>query len=166
MLLTIKNLLALITPNENRQEFPRLQNEGSEVALTENAKFRIGPFLTTLAFNPTFVSGMLVWFVAQSSKVLWNFFRQRRWDLRLMFASEGIIPSTHLALCTALPTSVAISHGVSHSLFPVSLGFCLIVMYDAVRLTRHAAEVCIYYFVVDVSLHRNRENLYTDAAVF
>ncbi|CAK8544739.1 unnamed protein product [Lathyrus sativus] len=139
MLPTIKNLLALIirkrpVPNEKRQEFLPLQNE-------ENAEFRISPFLATLAFNPYFAA-MLGWFVAQVTKVFLNFFNERRWDLRHMFASDGIIPATQSALCVALPTSVAFSRGVSHSLFPVSLGFSLIVMYDTLRLrTRYAAAV-------------------------
>ena len=50
-------------------------------------------------------------------------------DLRLLFASGGM-PSSHSALCTALTTSVAICHGVADSLFPVCLGFSLIVMFD------------------------------------
>ncbi|RZC93423.1 hypothetical protein C5167_026037 [Papaver somniferum] len=41
-------------------------------------------------------------------------------------------PLWHSALCTALTTSVALCHGVADSLFPVCLGFSLIVMYDAI----------------------------------
>ncbi|KAJ6334663.1 hypothetical protein OIU76_007916 [Salix suchowensis] len=54
-----------------------------------------------------------------------------------MFASGGM-PSSHSALCTALTTSVAFCHGVADSLFPVCLGFSLIVMYDAIGVRRHA----------------------------
>lgn len=60
--------------------------------------------------------------------------------------SSGGMPSSHSALCTALTTSVAICHGVADSLFPVCLGFSLIVMYDAIGVRRHAgmqAEVRI-----------------------
>jgi len=118
-----------------------LQNGGLGVALlssvTANAKLRISPFVTTLAANPTFVSGLLAWLIAQSFKVLLNFFFVRKWDFRLLFASGGM-PSSHSALCTALTTSVAICHGVADSLFPVCLGFSLIVMYDAIGVRRHA----------------------------
>ncbi|OMP08610.1 Calcium-binding EF-hand [Corchorus olitorius] len=48
------------------------------------------------------------------------------------------MPSSHSALCTALTTSVAICHGIADSLFPVCLGFSLIVMYDAIGVRRHA----------------------------
>ncbi|KAG4917050.1 hypothetical protein JHK87_054607 [Glycine soja] len=119
---------------------PRRNHGGLGVALlsvTANAKLRISSFVATLAANPTFVSGLLAWLIAQSMKVFLNFFMERKWDLRLLFASGGM-PSSHSALCTALSTSVAICHGVADSLFPVCLGFSLIVMYDAIGVRRHA----------------------------
>ncbi|KAK2365416.1 Acid phosphatase/vanadium-dependent haloperoxidase-related protein [Trifolium repens] len=126
--------------NENQESCCYLQNGGLGVALlsvTANAKVKISPFVATLASNPTFVSGLFAWFVAQSIKVFLNFFVERKWDLRLMCASGGM-PSSHSALCTALTTSVALCHGVADSLFPVCLGFSLIVMYDAIGVRRHA----------------------------
>ncbi|KDP28486.1 hypothetical protein JCGZ_14257 [Jatropha curcas] len=117
-----------------------LQNGAFGVALlsiTSNAKVRISPFVATLAANPTFISGFFAWFIAQAIKVILNFFVERKWDLRLLFASGGM-PSSHSALCTAMTTSVALCHGVADSLFPVCLGFSLIVMYDAIGVRRHA----------------------------
>lgn len=116
------------------------QNGALSVALlsvTTTAKVRFSPFLATLAANPTFVSGFFAWVVAQSVKVVLTFFVERKWDLRIMFSSGGM-PSSHTALCTALTTSVALCHGVADSLFPVCLGFSLIVMYDATGVRRHA----------------------------
>ncbi|KAE8650230.1 hypothetical protein Csa_009808 [Cucumis sativus] len=107
------------------------------LSITATAKHRISPFVATLATNPTFVSGLFAWFFAQSTKVLLNFFVERKWDLKIMFACGGM-PSSHSALCTALTTSVALCHGVADSLFPVCLGFSLIVMYDAIGVRRHA----------------------------
>uniref|UniRef100_A0A2P2JCC7 Uncharacterized protein MANES_01G246400 n=1 Tax=Rhizophora mucronata TaxID=61149 RepID=A0A2P2JCC7_RHIMU len=117
-----------------------LQNGSFGLALlsvTSNAKVRISPFLSTLAANPTFISGFFAWFIAQSIKMVLNFLVERKWDLRILFASGGM-PSSHSALCTALTTSVALCHGVADSLFPVCLGFSLIVMYDAIGVRRHA----------------------------
>lgn len=128
------------------------QNGALGVALlsvTTTAKVRFSPFLATLAANPTFVSGLFAWFVAQSVKVILNFFIEKKLDLRIMFASGGM-PSSHTALCTALTTSVALCHGVADALFPVSLGFSLIVMYDATGVRRHAgmqAEVMGSFFL-------------------
>lgn len=117
-----------------------LRSSGLGIALlsvTSNAKLKISPFVAQLAANPTFVSGLFAWLVAQSIKVVLNFFFERKWDLRILFASGGM-PSSHSALCTALTTSVALCHGVADSLFPVCLGFSLIVMYDAIGVRRHA----------------------------
>ncbi|RZS10115.1 hypothetical protein BHM03_00041301 [Ensete ventricosum] len=108
------------------------------------SKARVSPFLWTLAGNPTFVSGLVAWSLAQTMKMFLNFFVERRWDLGMLFTSGGM-PSSHSALCTALTASVALNHGVSDSLFPVCLGFSLIVMYDAIGVRRHAgmqAEPC------------------------
>lgn len=107
------------------------------LSITSHAKVKISPFVATLAANPTFISGLFAWFIAQSMKVFLNFFVERKWDLRMLFASGGM-PSSHSALCTALTTSVAFCHGVADSLFPVCLGFSLIVMYDAIGVRRHA----------------------------
>lgn len=117
-----------------------MQSSGLGVALlsvTATARVKISPFVAQLAANPTFVSWLVAWLVAQSVKVVLNFFVERKWDLRILFASGGM-PSSHSALCTALSTSVALCHGVADSLFPVCLGFTLIVMYDAIGVRRHA----------------------------
>ncbi|KAJ6851895.1 uncharacterized protein M6B38_257830 [Iris pallida] len=104
---------------------------------TAAAAARVSPILQTLAANPTFVSGMAAWALAQSMKVFLNFFVERRWDLGMLFTSGGM-PSSHTALCTGLTASVALRHGVADSLFAVCLGFSLIVMYDAIGVRRHA----------------------------
>ncbi|CAH8335974.1 unnamed protein product [Eruca vesicaria subsp. sativa] len=116
------------------------QNGGFGIALlsiTASAKVKISPFVATLSANPTFVSAVFAWLFAQTSKMVINFFIERKWDLSLLFASGGM-PSSHSALCMALTTSVALVHGVADSLFPVCLGFSLIVMYDAIGVRRHA----------------------------
>ncbi|XP_047336502.1 uncharacterized membrane protein YuiD [Impatiens glandulifera] len=137
-----------VKPNKKCVSFLRptnyLQNGGLGMALlsaatttTATARVRMSPLVATLAVNPTFVSWILAWFIAQSIKVILTLLLERKWDIRVMFSSGGM-PSSHSALCTALTTSVAICHGVADSLFPVCLGFSLIVMYDAIGVRRHA----------------------------
>ncbi|KAM7511892.1 hypothetical protein LguiB_010767 [Lonicera macranthoides] len=128
------------------------QNGGIGMALlsvTSTAKVRISPFVATMAANPTFVSGFFAWVIAQSMKVFLHFYFERKWDFRIICASGGM-PSSHSALCTALTTSVAICHGVADSLFPVCLGFSLIVMYDAIGVRRHAGmQAQVLNFIVE-----------------
>lgn len=122
------------------------------MSVTATAKVKISPFMATLAANPTFVSAMCAWAAAQSMKVFLNFCVERKWDFKIMFSCGGM-PSSHSALCTALTTSVAICHGVADSLFPVCLGFSLIVMYDAIGVRRHAGmQAQVTVSVLSVSL--------------
>lgn len=100
-------------------------------------KARESPYILALAANPTFVSGMLAFAVAQAAKVVLTSVVERRWSPRMLCSSGGM-PSSHSALCTALTASVALCHGVRDALFPVCLGFSLIVMYDATGVRRHA----------------------------
>ncbi|KAJ0971755.1 hypothetical protein J5N97_019714 [Dioscorea zingiberensis] len=109
----------------------------STTAAAAVSKSKVSPFLWTLAGNPTFVSGLVAWALAQSMKVFLNFFVEKRWDFGMLFNSGGM-PSSHSALCMGLTSSVALCHGVADSLFPVCLGFSLIVMYDAIGVRRHA----------------------------
>ncbi|ONK69152.1 uncharacterized protein A4U43_C05F19890 [Asparagus officinalis] len=109
----------------------------STSAAVSVSRAKVSPFLGTLAGNPTFVSGLVAWVLAQSMKVFLNFFVEKTWDFGMLVSSGGM-PSSHSALCTALTASVALCHGVGDSLFPVCLGFSLIVMYDAIGVRRHA----------------------------
>ncbi|XP_073126302.1 uncharacterized protein [Henckelia pumila] len=135
-----KSKYASVFKDSSAQETECLQSGAFGMALmsvTATAKVKISPFVATLAANPAFVSGLCALAAAQSMKVFLNFCVDRKWDFKIMFASGGM-PSSHSALCTALTTSVAICHGVADSLFPVCLGFSLIVMYDAIGVRRHA----------------------------
>uniref|UniRef100_A0A452ZNF9 Uncharacterized protein n=1 Tax=Aegilops tauschii subsp. strangulata TaxID=200361 RepID=A0A452ZNF9_AEGTS len=113
---------------------PRRRSPTTAAAVT---KARESPYLLALAANPTFVSGMVAFAVAQAAKALLTSVVERRWSLRTLCSSGGM-PSSHSALCTALTASVALCHGVGDALFPVCLGFSLIVMYDATGVRRHA----------------------------
>eukprot|EP00249_Psilotum_nudum_P007722 c20776_g1_i2 orf=489-1535(-) len=107
------------------------------LSTTTIAKDRINPAISTLVANPYFMAGLVAWAMAQLMKVFTSFFVERRWNFNMLLASGGM-PSSHSALCVALTTSVAICHGMSDGLFPVCLGFSLIVMYDAIGVRRHA----------------------------
>jgi hypothetical protein len=52
----------------------------------------------------------------------------------------GGMPSSHSSLCMGITTAVAVQQGLSSALFPVCLGFSLIVMYDAAGVRRHAGK--------------------------
>eukprot|EP00270_Netrium_digitus_P019316 TRINITY_DN7593_c0_g1_i4.p1 TRINITY_DN7593_c0_g1~~TRINITY_DN7593_c0_g1_i4.p1 ORF type:complete len:432 (+),score=66.15 TRINITY_DN7593_c0_g1_i4:52-1296(+) len=97
----------------------------------------IPPVWSGLRSNPTFMSALVAWAFAQTLKVLTKYAVEKQWDWKALFGSGGM-PSSHSALCMALTTSVAILHGIAGPLFPVCLGFSLIVMYDATGVRYHA----------------------------
>ncbi|XP_026662090.2 uncharacterized protein LOC103711182 isoform X2 [Phoenix dactylifera] len=98
------------------------------------SKALVSPFFVDAGREPDVRVGGL-W--RGTIKMFLNFSVERRWDYGMLFSSGGM-PSSHSALCMALTASVGLCHGAADSLFPVCLGFSLIVMYDAIGVRRHA----------------------------
>ena len=81
----------------------------------------------------------LGWFAAQSLKIPTTYVKTGQWRLKAFFTSGGM-PSSHSALCMAITSSIAALHGLGSSLFPICLGFSLIVMYDGQGVRRQAGR--------------------------
>ena len=92
-----------------------------------------------LTGNHAFMCAFLSWLVAQVAKIFTAYYREGRWDYRVMFDSGGM-PSSHTALVVGLTTSISHQHGLGSVHFPMSLAFTLIVMYDAAGVRRHAEK--------------------------
>lgn len=99
----------------------------------------IGTALTDLSGNHVFMSAFWAWLTAQVMKYFTAFYREGRWDWRVMFDSGGM-PSSHTSLVVGLTTGIAYQYGLGSTLFPLSLAFSLIVMYDAAGVRRHAGK--------------------------
>ena len=99
----------------------------------------ISPALGELSGNPVFMSAFWAWLTAQLMKYVTTFYREGKWDWRVMFDSGGM-PSSHSSLVVGLTTAVAYGYGLSSTLFPLALAFSLIVMYDAAGVRRHAGK--------------------------
>lgn len=101
------------------------------------AQIQLKDIMVNLRGNSTFMSALIAWTIAQGLKVFTTYAVERRFDMKMVMASGGM-PSSHSALVIALTVSVALLHGCSGPLFPVCLGFSLIVMYDATGVRYHA----------------------------
>lgn len=99
----------------------------------------LGPALGELSGNPVFMSAFWAWLTAQLMKYVTTFYREGKWDWRVMFDSGGM-PSSHSSLVVGLTTAIAYGYGLSSPLFPLALAFSLIVMYDAAGVRRHAGK--------------------------
>ena len=95
--------------------------------------------LTDLGGNHIFMSAFWSWLIAQVAKLFTAWYREGKWDYKVMFDSGGM-PSSHTALVVGLTTSIAYQFGLGSAYFPISLAFTLIVMYDAAGVRRHAGK--------------------------
>ena len=78
-------------------------------------------------------------FFAQAIKFILFTIKTRRVNFKI-FSTTGGMPSSHSAGVMGLSTMVGIIQGFDSALFAVSLGFSLIIMYDAAGLRRAAGK--------------------------
>jgi len=79
---------------------------------------------------------LIVWALAQSSKVIIGIFKEKKFNFR-WFIGTGGMPSSHAAGVTALATAVGLEHGFDSALFAVAASFAMVTMFDA-QGVRHA----------------------------
>jgi uncharacterized protein len=87
--------------------------------------------------NPTLISVLLSWFVAQAIKMIFFYVHRKQFNLSYLFSTGGM-PSSHSSMAGSLVTSVALSSGVHTPLFGVTVAFALVVMFDAQSVRRAA----------------------------
>ncbi len=96
-------------------------------------------FFAALGKNKIFLITILAWLVAQSIKVAFGVFREKRFDFK-WFVGTGGMPSSHAASVTALATSVGLTFGFNSSLFAVTFIFAFIIMLDAQGVRRSSGR--------------------------
>ena len=95
--------------------------------------------------------GISAVFFAQVLKVIFHLIVKHNIDLRL-FTTTGGMPSSHAAGVVSLSTSVGLIQGFSSTEFAISIGFALIVMYDAAGVRRAAGKqaACLNRIIMDI----------------
>jgi uncharacterized protein len=89
--------------------------------------------------NLTFVSAFLAWFLAQTLKLVAHYAQTRRIDFDVLVSTGGM-PSSHSSMVSALATGVGLSTGFGSPVFALSLGFALVVMFDAQSFRQAAGQ--------------------------
>lgn len=99
-------------------------------------------------------TGLLAAFVAQVIKFLLHLVVKRKVDFK-MFTTTGGMPSSHSAGVVGLATSVGIIKGFSSVDFAITMGYALVVMYDAAGLRRASGKmaVCLNKIMDDFYKH-------------
>lgn len=96
-------------------------------------------FLNELFNNKILWVSIIAWFAAQLIKILIEFIKNRKIDLRLMIGSGGM-PSSHTAFVVAMTMGVGIQRGFDSPLFAIAAVISMIVMYDAAGVRRAAGK--------------------------
>ena len=100
------------------------------------------------------ISGVTSAFFAQVIKFVLFTIRNQKINFKI-FTTTGGMPSSHSAGVMALSTAVGILEGFDSILFAVSLGFSMIIMYDAAGLRRAAGKTaaCLNRMMEDFYYH-------------
>jgi uncharacterized protein len=78
-------------------------------------------------------------FLVQLFKVLWEWTRTGKFDLRI-FSRSGGMPSSHTALVCSLATVMAIQYGLDSPYFAIAAVLAFIVMYDATGVRQQSGK--------------------------
>ncbi len=80
--------------------------------------------------NKVLIVTLLVWFIAQTIKVIIGIFNEKRFDFK-WFIGTGGMPSSHAAGVTALATTCGIHLGFDSVSFALAAIFAMVTMFDA-----------------------------------
>lgn len=96
-------------------------------------------FWPAIAHNRIFIITLLVWVLAQAAKVVFGFFKEKRFNFR-WFIGTGGMPSSHAAGASAMATCVGLSEGFDSAIFALAAVFAMITMFDAQGVRRATGQ--------------------------
>ena len=97
------------------------------------------PFWPEFLRNKIFLMTVIVWALAQSTKVIIGFFKEKKFNFR-WFIGTGGMPSSHAAGVAALATAVGIEHGFDSTFFAIAAVFAVVTMFDAQGVRRSTGQ--------------------------
>ena len=81
----------------------------------------------------------LLWLGIQLFKVLWDYKRDKKFNIK-RFLGAGGMPSSHSAVVCSLATLIGKEYGLDSAIFGLSVILALVVMYDACGVRRAAGN--------------------------
>ena len=82
---------------------------------------------------------LIIWFLVQSFKVIYEVVKYKKVNIRRIWGSGGM-PSSHSALVCSLSTVIALEEGIGSNNFAISIVLAAVVMYDAAGVRRAAGK--------------------------
>ncbi|CAL1413487.1 unnamed protein product [Linum trigynum] len=96
-------------------------------------------YSSTIFTNYPLIASIVAFTIAQSTKFITFWYREKRWDLKLLIGSGGM-PSSHSATVSTLAMAIGFQEGFGGSLFAAALILACIVMYDATGVRLQAGR--------------------------
>lgn len=93
------------------------------------------PFWPGIAHNRIFLITLTVWILAQATKVIGGYFKEKRFNFR-WFIGTGGMPSSHAAGASALATCIGLDQGFDSAIFAIAASFAMVTMFDAQGVRR------------------------------
>jgi len=90
-------------------------------------------------WNPVLISACIAWLIAQLSKIVLTYFKEKKLDFTRLVGSGGM-PSSHSAFVTAAAVCTGQMRGYGSVEFGIMTVIAFIVMYDAAGLRRAAGK--------------------------
>lgn len=97
---------------------------------------------SSLPISRAYFAVAISWIVAQSIKVVRNFVRRRKFNVRWIIDTGGM-PSSHSAGTASVATVVGIYAGVNSVVFLLALVFALLTMFDAASVRRSVGRQAV-----------------------
>lgn len=98
-------------------------------------------------------NGLIAAFIAQLLKFFGHYIIHKKFSFKT-FITTGGMPSSHSAGVIGIATTVGLIKGFNSVEFAITLGYCMVVMYDAAGVRRSAGKIA-------ASLNRVMEEFYS-----
>ncbi|MGE5581514.1 MAG: divergent PAP2 family protein [Bacillota bacterium] len=99
-------------------------------------------FFKELAYNHILWVTLFSWLMAQTLKVAFYFFKEKKINFK-RFVGAGGMPSSHSALVASMATAVGVQTGWDSVATAISIIFAFIVMYDAAGVRLAASRQAV-----------------------
>ena len=96
-------------------------------------------FWSEITHNRIFIITLIVWVLAQATKVVIGVFKEKRFNFR-WFIGTGGMPSSHTAGASAMATCVGLSQGFESVIFALAACFAMVTMFDAQGVRRATGQ--------------------------
>jgi acid phosphatase family membrane protein YuiD len=94
---------------------------------------------SAIIINQPLIAALVASFIAQITKFILGYLKNRRWDWILLLRAGGM-PSSHSALVAGVAHSLGLTQGFGSPYFALAFVLAVIVIYDATGIRRQAGK--------------------------